>query len=69
MAASRQRTSGNKGERALLVLRQSGCLRTLQAVRQFAVSKSIALSPYRSCVEEEGRLSLDAATARRLVER
>ena len=27
MAASRQRTSGNKGERALLVLRQSGCLR------------------------------------------
>ena len=26
MAASRQRTSGNKGEQALLVLRQSGCL-------------------------------------------
>ena len=37
-------------------------------MRQFAVSKSIALSPYRSCVEEEGRLSLDAATARRLVD-
>ena len=69
MAANRQRTSDNKGEQALLVMRQSGCLWTLQAVRQFAVSKSIALSPYSDTIpEEEERLSLDAATARRLVD-
>ena len=69
MAASRRRAASNKGEQALLVLRHSGFVGTLQAVRQFAVSKSIALSPYSDTIpEEEERLSLDAATARRIVE-
>ena len=70
MAANRQRTSSNAGEEALLVLRQSGFVGTLLAARLDAVSKSLALSDPtdKSPDDVVGRLTLDAETARRLVD-
>ncbi|CAH0375521.1 unnamed protein product [Pelagomonas calceolata] len=72
MAANRQRTSSNAGEKALKalhVLRQSG-VGTVQAARLDAVSKSLALSDPtdKSPDDVVGRLTLDAETARRLVD-
>ena len=72
MAANRQRTSSNAGEKALKalhVLRQSG-VGTVQAARLDAVSKSLALGDPtdKSPFDVVGRLTLDAETARRLVD-
>ena len=72
MAANRQRTSSNAGEKALKalhVLRQSG-VGTVQAARLDAVSKSLALGEPtdKSPDDVVGRLTLDAETARRLVD-
>ena len=72
MAANRQRTSSNAGEKALKalhVLRQSG-VGTVQAARLDAVSKSLALGDPtdKSPDDVVGRLTLDAETARRLVD-
>ena len=72
MASNRQRTSSNAGEnalKALHVLRQSG-VGTVQAARLDAVSKSLALGDPtdKSPDDVVGRLTLDAETARRLVD-
>ena len=72
MAANRQRTSSNAGEKALKalhVLRQSG-VGTVQAARLDAVSRSLALGDPtdKSPDDVVGRLTLDAETARRLVD-
>ena len=72
MAANRQRTSSNAGEKALKalhVLRQSG-VGTVQAARLDAVSKSLALGEPtdKSPDDVVGRLTLDAETARRLID-
>ena len=72
MAANRQRTSSNAGEKALKalhVLRQSG-VGTVQAARLDAVSRSLALGDPtdKSPFDVVGRLTLDAETARRLVD-
>ena len=53
MAASRRRAASNKGEQALLVLRQSGCLWTLQAVAAQAPPSSLTDAAFQAfCAPE-----------------
>ena len=64
----RARAASNTGEQVLLVLRKNGCLDTLYVARSEAVCRSTALADDAYCsIVANGRLAIDAETARRLV--
>jgi len=66
----RARTASNTGEQALLVLRKTGWMSTPDDARSEAVCRAAALADdtYAFVDTAEGRLAIDAATARLLVE-
>ena len=66
----RARAASNTGEQALLVLRKSGWISSPNDARSEAVCRATALADdtYGFVVTAEGRLAIDAATARLLVE-
>jgi len=67
--SQRARAASNTGEQALLVLRKSGWMNTPVDARSEAVCRAAALADdtYGPVNEAEGRLTIDAATAQRLV--
>ena len=66
----RARAASNTGEQALLVLRKSGWISSPNDARSEAVCRATALADdtYGHVCTAEGRLAIDAATARLLVE-
>ena len=68
--SQRARAASNTGEQALLVLRKSGWISSPNDARSEAVCRATALADdtYGHVCTAEGRLAIDAATARLLVE-
>ena len=67
--SQRARAASNTGEQALLVLRKSGAMASPDDARSEAVCRATALADdtYGLVHTAEGRLTIDAATAQRLV--